>query len=144
MVATYIDTNFDLFFEKYNNTLIGSSSYVTKRQSIKLLGEILLDRLFFDVMTRYVAIGANLKLVMWNLKDDRRMVQYEAFHVFKIFAANPNKSFEVQRFLWMNKARLLKFLPTFLEDRTDDQQFSDEKAYLIRQIDLLPDPAAQS
>jgi len=23
-------------------------------------------------------------LIMWQLKDDRRMVQYEGFHVFKV------------------------------------------------------------
>lgn len=84
MVAKYIDTNFDLFFDKYNNTLVKSKSYVTKRQSIKLLGEVLLDRQFYDIMNRYVESGENLKLIMWQLKDDRKMVQYEAFHVFKV------------------------------------------------------------
>lgn len=84
LVSQYISTNFDMFFEKYNNVLVKSESYVTKRQSIKLLGEILLDRQFYEVMTRYVDSGDNLKLVMWQLKDDRRMVQYEAFHVFKV------------------------------------------------------------
>jgi calcium binding protein 39 len=99
---------------------------------------------------------------MWQLKDDRRMVQYEAFHVFKvsqnsrsshrylaqtnhsaqIFAANPNKSPEVQKFLIMNKQRLLKFLPRFLEDRTDDDQFNDEKAWLVKAIGNLPDAAS--
>lgn len=138
IVAKYIDTNFDLFFEKYNNILIKSESYVTKRQSIKLLGEVLLDRQFYDIMTRYVESGDNLKLVMWQLKDDRKMVQYEAFHVFKIFAANPNKSPEVKRLLSMNKQRLLDFLPNFLADRTEDDQFSDEKSYLIKQIKNLP------
>ncbi|KAF1356397.1 Mo25-like protein [Delphinella strobiligena] len=138
IVAKYIDTNFELFFEKYNNILIKSESYVTKRQSIKLLGEVLLDRQFYDIMTRYVESGDNLKLVMWQLKDDRKMVQYEAFHVFKIFAANPNKSPEVKRLLSMNKQRLLDFLPNFLADRTEDDQFSDEKSYLIKQIKNLP------
>lgn len=38
----------------------------------------------------------------------------------------------------LNRDRLLKFLPTFLEDRTDDEQFVDEKAFLIRQIESLP------
>ena len=38
IVAQYLSTNFDLFFEKYNNILVKSESYVTKRQSIKLLG----------------------------------------------------------------------------------------------------------
>ncbi|KAF2770402.1 Mo25-like protein [Teratosphaeria nubilosa] len=142
LVSAYISTNFDMFFDRYNNILIKSDSYVTKRQSIKLLGEVLLDRQFYEVMTRYVDSGDNLKLIMWQLKDDRRMVQYEAFHVFKIFAANPNKSYEVQKFLVMNKARLLKFLPKFLEDRTDDEQFNDEKAWLVKAIGNLPDTTA--
>lgn len=142
LVAQYISTNFDQFFERYNNVLIRSESYVTKRQSIKLLGEVLLDRQFYEVMTRYVDSGDNLKLIMWQLKDDRRMVQYEGFHVFKIFAANPNKSYEVQKFLIMNKQRLLKFLPKFLEDRTDDDQFNDEKAWLVKAIGNLPDSTA--
>jgi len=84
LVAQYISTNFERFFERYNNVLIRSDSYVTKRQSIKLLGEVLLDRQFYEVMTRYVDSGDNLKLIMWQLKDDRRMVQYEGFHVFKV------------------------------------------------------------
>ncbi|QIW99826.1 hypothetical protein AMS68_005344 [Peltaster fructicola] len=129
LVAQFINVNFDLFFDRYNNTLIRSESYVTKRQSIKLLGEVLLDRQFYEVMTRYVSSGDNLKLIMWQLKDDRRMVQYEAFHVFK----------DVQKFLIMNKERLLRFLPKFLDDRTDDDQFNDEKAWLVRSIGNLPD-----
>ncbi|KAK0283660.1 Hym1p [Friedmanniomyces endolithicus] len=121
LVSQYITTNFTLFFTQYNATLIQSDSYVTKRQSLKLLGEILLDRQFYEVMTRYVDRGDNLKLIMYQLKDDRRMVQYEAFHVFKIFAANPNKSYE------------------FLEERTEDEQFCDEKAWLVKAIGNLPD-----
>jgi len=57
----------------------------------------------------------------------------------QIFAANPNKSYEVQKFLIMNKQRLLKFLPKFLDDRTDDEQFNDEKAWLVKAIGNLPD-----
>jgi calcium binding protein 39 len=145
--------------------LVQSDSYVTKRQSIKLLGEILLDRAHYNVMTAYVDSGEHLKLCMKLLKDDRKMVQYEGFHVFKVcppnqqltsisqrgvagakltrvaaqvFVANPNKSVAVQRILINNRERLLKFLPKFLEDRTDDDQFTDEKSFLVRQIELLP------
>lgn len=89
LVAQYINTNFDMFFQKYNDMLVKSDSYVTKRQSIKLLGEVLLDRQFYEVMCRYVESGDNLKLIMWQLKDDRRMVQYEAFHVFKVSCHSP-------------------------------------------------------
>ncbi len=147
-------TNFDLFFERYNNIFIKSSSYVTKRQSIKLLGEILLDRANYNVMTAYVDRGDHLKLCMNLLRDDRKMVQYEGFHVFKVsyvyhfaihhanniqvFVANPHKSDAVKRILTQNRDQLLRFLPGFLADRTEDEQFTDEKSFLIRQIETLP------
>ncbi|KAL9610062.1 MAG: hypothetical protein Q9167_005199 [Letrouitia subvulpina] len=137
LVSHFLEANFSLFFKKYNTTLIQSNSYVTKRQSIKLLGEILLDRNNYAVMTRYVDDGDNLKVCMTLLKDDRKMVQYEGFHVFKVFVANPNKSASVQRILVNNRERLLRFLPGFLEDRTEDEQFLDEKSFLIRQIESM-------
>lgn len=55
-----------------------------------------------------------------------------------MFVANPNKSVAVQRILINNRDRLLRFLPKFLDDRTDDDQFMDEKSFLVRQIELLP------
>jgi calcium binding protein 39 len=141
MIATYLETNFDLFFSKYNKALIQSENYVIKRQSIKLLGELLLDRANYTVMTKYVDAGEHLKLCMRLLLDDRRMINYEGFHVFKVFVANPNKSPAVQRILMSNRERLLRFLPGFLDDRTDDDQFMDEKSFLIRQIEGLPSVA---
>jgi len=84
MVATYLETNFDLFFPKYNRMLIMSDNYVVKRQSIKLLGELLLDRANYNVMTKYVDSSEHLKICMTLLRDDRRMINYEAFHVFKV------------------------------------------------------------
>lgn len=84
-VATgYVETNFELFFQRFNESLVMSDSYVTKRQSTKLLGEILLDRAYYRVMIAYVARWDNLKLCMTLLKDDQKMIQYEGFHVFKV------------------------------------------------------------
>ena len=138
LVATYLETNFDMFFSNYNRKLVQSDNYVTKRQSIKLLGELLLDRANYNIMTRYVDSSEHLKLCMKLLLDDRRMINYEGFHVFKVFVANPNKSYPVQRMLINNRERLLRFLPNFLNDRTEDDQFIDERSFLIRQIELLP------
>jgi calcium binding protein 39 len=56
----------------------------------------------------------------------------------QVFVANPNKSVAVQRILISNREKLLRFLPSFLEDRTEDDQFIDEKSFLIRQIEQLP------
>ena len=84
LISTFLQTNFDNFFAKYNTVLVQSDSYVTKRQSIKLLGEILLDRANYSVMTAYVDSGEHLKIIMKLLRDDRRMINYEGFHVFKV------------------------------------------------------------
>ncbi|EPE03752.1 conidiophore development protein hyma [Ophiostoma piceae UAMH 11346] len=138
LVPRYLAVNFDLFFSRYNTTLVQSNSYVTKRQSIKLLGEILLDRSNYSVMTRYVDSGEHLKICMNLLRDDRKMVQYEGFHVFKVFVANPNKSMAVQKILIMNRDKLLNFLSHFLEERTEDEQFIDEREFLIKQIRNMP------
>ncbi len=141
LVSQYLATNYDLFFKShYNATLLLSQSYVTKRQSIKLLGELLLDRANYVIMTQYVASGDNLKLTMNLLKDDRKMVQYEAFHVFKVFVANPNKSDEVRRIHDNKRGRLWK---SFLDGRTDDDQFLDEKSFLVRQIEMLPEEGSE-
>ncbi|KAG5952568.1 hypothetical protein E4U58_000707 [Claviceps cyperi] len=134
LVPRYLSVNFDKFFETYHGTLVQSNSYVTKRQSIKLLGEILLDRSNYSVMTAYVDLGDHLKICMNLLRDDRKMVQYEGFHVFKVFVANPHKSIAVQKILIMNRDKLLMFLSHFLEDRTEDEQFIDEREFLIKQI----------
>ena len=94
-----------------------STNYVTKRQSLKLLGEILLDRANFSVMTRYIANDANLKMMMNLLRDKSKNIQFEAFHVFKVFVANPKKPPQIEAILRRNKDKLLAFLKDFHNDK---------------------------
>ena len=131
--------NFHQFFLSFT-TLIRSSNYVTKRQSLKLLGEILLDRANFNVMTKYIANEANLKMMMNLLRDKSKNIQFEAFHVFKVgpfslflvereysvlkvpptfqvFVANPKKPPQIEIILRRNKEKLLNFLKTFHNDK---------------------------
>ncbi|KAH8110189.1 mo25 protein [Phellopilus nigrolimitatus] len=135
MVAEYLEKNYDRFFSSFT-TLLCSSNYVTKRQSLKLLGEILLDRANFNVMTRYIANEANLKMMMNMLRDKSRNIQFEAFHVFKVFVANPKKPPQIEAILFRNKKKLLDFLRDFHNDK-EDEQFTDEKQFLIVQIQNL-------
>jgi len=135
MVAEYLEKNYDRFFAMYN-TLLLSTNYVTKRQSLKLLGEILLDRANFNVMTKYISVEANLKMMMNLLRDKSRNIQFEAFHVFKVFVANPKKPPQIETILRRNKEKLLAFLRDFHNDK-EDEQFSDEKQFLIAQIQAL-------
>lgn len=50
----------------------------------QLLGELLLDRHNFTIMTKYISKPENLKLMMNLLRDKSRNIQFEAFHVFKV------------------------------------------------------------
>ena len=75
--------HYERFFVCYHK-LLSSDNYVTRRQALKLLGELLLDRSFFDTMTRYIASPDNLLMVMNMLKESSKNIQFEAFHVFKV------------------------------------------------------------
>ncbi|XP_015752805.1 PREDICTED: calcium-binding protein 39-like [Acropora digitifera] len=117
---------------------IASDAFTTfKVTNHQLLGELLLDRHNFTVMTKYISNPENLKLMMNMLKDKSRNIQFEAFHVFKVFVANPNKTAPIHDILVRNKEKLVEFLTNFHNDRTEDEQFNDEKTYLIKQIKEL-------
>jgi calcium binding protein 39 len=54
-----------------------------------------------------------------------------------VFVANPSKSPAITDILLKNKQKLIDFLTKFQESRSDDEQFAEEKSYLIRQIKEL-------
>jgi len=135
--AEYLEKNYETVFANYTK-LLNSNNYVVRRQSLKLLGELLLDRANFNIMTRYIADQENLKLMMMLLRDKSKSIQFEGFHVFKVFVANPNKTPAILNILIKNKPKLIQFLSNFHNDNEEDQ-FNDEKAFLIKQIQALPD-----
>lgn len=134
LCAEFLEANYDKVFIEHYQELLVSDNYVTQRQALKLLGELLLDRHNFTTMTRYISNPDNLKLMMNMLRSKSRNIQFEAFHVFKVFVANPNKPKPILEILLRNKDRLVEFLSKFHNDRSEDEQFNDEKAYLIKQI----------
>ena len=72
------------------------------------------------------------------LRDPSASIQYEAFHVFKIFVANPRKEGRVLELLRRNKERLLTFLVSLLTQREQqDENFRDEKCFLMEEIHKL-------
>jgi calcium binding protein 39 len=161
LTATYLIERFDDFFPLLNGLLV-SENYVTKRQSLKLVSEILMERTSCDVMRRYVSSTTHLKTIMRLLRDPSNCIQLEAFHIFKIFVANPNKDQHVFEILLKNQAKLLDFLDTLQAppkgnclacSRTllthfllvEEERFNAEKA-LIREhiIDLDPEAVQSS
>ena len=68
-------------------------------------------------MKRYVDNPTNLKTMMNLLIDNSRNIQFEAFHVFKVFVANPHKAKPIRDILQKNKEKLISFLLNFQNDR---------------------------
>ena len=56
------------------------------------------------------------------------------FVSLQVFVANPNKPKPILDILLRNQDKLVEFLTKFHTDRSEDEQFNDEKAYLIKQI----------
>ncbi len=70
-----------------------------------------------------------------------RPCRFEAFHVFKIFVANPHKEGRVRNVLLRNQPKLLEFMASFQSERADEQ-FVEEKEFLINEIaNLQPAPS---
>ena len=131
------DSVYDSFIQKYNGMLM-STNYLTKRLSIKLLSELLLDRTNFNTMMRYIGDKKNLMISMLLLRDGSGNIQLEAFHIFKIFVANPSKTPEVKKILVDNKMKLIKYLEGFHSELNDnDLRFRDEKSLLIQTLNAL-------
>lgn len=136
VVARRLEASPEAIFGALATLTSPASNYVSRRQGVRLLGEILLERANARAMLRYVSDPDNLKAAMVLLKDQSRSIQFEAFHVFKVFVVNPNKLPAVRAILASNRDKLLSHLADFQVDR-EDEQFREEKAVVVREISLL-------
>ncbi|KNA11805.1 hypothetical protein SOVF_131770 [Spinacia oleracea] len=135
-VAEFLSKNYDWFFAEYNSKLLESSNYITRRQAVKLLGDMLLDRSNAATMTKYVSSRDNLRILMNLLRESSKTIQIEAFHVFKLFAANQNKPADITNILVANKSKLLRLLGELKTDK-EDEQFDADKAQVMQEIASL-------
>lgn len=119
------------------NGLITTGNYVTKRESVSLLSQLIMQKQNYGLMTNYVNKPENLKIIMLLLSDRSKNIQLEGFNVFKIFVANPKKEKGVIDILAKNKEKLLIFLSGFNKDKNDDT-FLVEKSFVIERIQELP------
>lgn len=127
MTKTWLMTNFVSFFSLYHR-MFETGEYVILRQSLKLLGDMLLDRSFVKVMLRYVSEEKHLVIHMNFLLSSSVAIQYEAFNLFKIFVANPQKPPRIQKILCKNRAGLLDLLANLRSHKSEDERFlADEK-----------------
>lgn len=124
------------FIDKINK-LMAHGNYVTKRQSVKLLATLILNRINNQLMTTYINSSDNVKLIMILLSDRSKNLQLESFNIFKVVVANPRKSKPVLDVLVKNRDKLLNFFEQFGVDNKDST-FLDEKEFVVEQIEALP------
>merc|ERR1719199_1415567 len=134
VAAAHLETNFKEFFDSYN-ALLQTEDYVTKRQALRLLGEIILDRKFRSVMKSYVCEERYLQVLMNLLRDSSKAVQLDAFHVFKVFAASPDKRPRVHQILSRNRERLVKLLESL--GKNDDEGFLEDQKAVVQALWML-------
>ncbi|GKU85624.1 hypothetical protein SLEP1_g263 [Rubroshorea leprosula] len=132
VVSQYLTAHYDEFFDLYEK-LLTSSNYVTRRQSLKLLSEFLLEPPNSNIMKRFIQEVRFLKVMMTLLKDSSKNIQISAFHIFKVFVANPNKPREVKLILAKNHEKLVDLLQN-LPGKGADDEFDEEKELIIKEI----------
>lgn len=140
IASEFLERQYALIVEdRLNNKLLSpKTSYVAKRASIQLLSTVLLTRSNYAVMMKYVSSRHNLRTIMLLLRDQSGHITFDAFHVFKIFVANPQKTREVIRILVDNRTKLIKYLDGLHKDReSSDIQFRDEKKLVISTLEGL-------
>ncbi|ODQ63090.1 Mo25-like protein, partial [Nadsonia fulvescens var. elongata DSM 6958] len=141
--SDWLAANHATFINKMG-TLMNSKSYITKRQSLKLMSQLICERKNYTLMFAYVNDPENLKQIMILLRDKSKSIQSEAFNIFKIFVANPKKTKPVYDILVKNKFKLIEFLERFNIDKpssngggsgsTQTEMFNEEKRFVLKQI----------
>jgi calcium binding protein 39 len=135
--ALFLTRDYEIIWDqRFNPKLMSDqANYMTKRIALQILSTVLLTRSNYAVMIRYVNSRKNLILVMHLLRDTSPHITLDAFHVFKVFVANPNKIPEVVKILKDNSQKLCAYLETLHQDKAaSDTQFRDEKALIITTI----------
>ncbi|CCE61868.1 hypothetical protein TPHA_0B01960 [Tetrapisispora phaffii CBS 4417] len=129
---TGVNNNATRFIRNVNNLLV-NGSYVCKRQITKLLGSLLILRANNKLMMVYINNPENLRLIMTLLGNKSKSLQFEAFNIFKIIVANPEKPLTILQILANNREKLLAHLPKIgMENK--DSTFSDEIDYIMQEI----------
>jgi calcium binding protein 39 len=111
--AKFLGENFEKFFSHYNS-LLESQNYVTKRQSLKFLRELLLYHRNREILTRYINNPDNLKIILNFLSTSTiDATQLAGFHIFELFVLNKEKSTLIIELLSRNKKKLVNSIKMF-------------------------------
>ncbi|RLN34550.1 calcium-binding protein 39-like [Panicum miliaceum] len=135
-VSEFLSSHYEQFFGLYTK-ILSSTNYVTRRQSVKFLSEFLLEAPNAQIMKRYILEVHYLNIMIGLLKDSSKNIRICAFHIFKVFVANPNKPREIVQVLVDNHRELLKLLHNLPTSKGEDEQLDEERDLIIKEIEKL-------
>jgi calcium binding protein 39 len=99
------------FFTKLN-VLLGKRDFTTVKATVKIIQSVLFctSKVTFDSMLTYVGDPHNCIVAMNLLRDTSAQLQFEGFHLFKVFVLNPNRPSTITILLARNKGNLVTYL----------------------------------
>lgn len=138
--ASYLLSHFEDFFASYKRLL--QDEYIARRQALQLLCDMLLDRSFSTVMLRYVCDESFLRLHMNLLLDKSPKIQLSAFHILKIFVANPAKPARVEAILRKNAEKMCQHVTTLPRLRFEDDDLLQDVRAVLDVLRTMPGAGA--
>ncbi|XP_056175665.1 uncharacterized protein LOC115693259 isoform X2 [Syzygium oleosum] len=146
-LAKYIleSASFELFFKfvELPNFDVTSDAFTTFKDLLTKHGEVVAEYLnihydeFFNLYEKLLT-SANYVTKRQSVKDSSKNIQMTAFHIFKVFVANPNKPREIKVILSKNHEKLVSLLHDLSGGKgADDEQFEEEKEIIIKEIERV-------
>lgn len=137
VAARHIQAHYSEFITIYKG-LLQEPDYVRRRLALALIGDMLLDVSFSEVMLRYVRDDDLLRLHMDLLLDPSPKVQLATFHVLKLFIANPAKPPQAETILRRNISGLCKRIAKLPALREEDDDLKDDVEAVLKMLCALP------
>ncbi|URD79888.1 Mo25-like [Musa troglodytarum] len=136
--------SFELFFKyvELPNFDIASDALATFKDLLikheTVVSEFLISHYeqFFELYEKLLT-SPNYVTRRQSLKDTSKNIQISAFHIFKVFVANPNKPREIINVLIDKHEELLMSLQNLPMSKGEDDQFEEEKDLVIKEIEKL-------
>uniref|UniRef100_A0A803L4Y3 Calcium-binding protein 39 n=1 Tax=Chenopodium quinoa TaxID=63459 RepID=A0A803L4Y3_CHEQI len=146
-LAKYIleSTSFELFFKyiELPNFDVASDAFATFKDLLtkhsKEVAEYLTSHYneFFEMYEKLLT-STNYVTRRQSLKDSSKNIQLSAFHIFKVFVANPNKTHDIKIILAKNCEKLLDLLRSLSVGKgSEDEQFEEEKEMIMKEIERV-------
>lgn len=129
----YVRENKQDIAKRLHETLV-ETNYAACRQSLKLIGEIIVT--FKDFMDWYLKDEKNLIIMMQLMVSNYKNISMEAFHVFKLFVAQEDKPQPILKILKTNAEKLIQFIHNLL-DGIEDADLQREKDFLLMELGML-------